>query len=91
VLADDPPLLADYDAMRIGMHLDRTPERTCRYRVLVVVESHEAVLGDGCLHRAESIERANIANELRPLTLERSPDRLRGQLRMGMHLGVGDA
>jgi hypothetical protein len=32
MLADDPPVLADYDAIRIGMHLDRTLDRTSRHR-----------------------------------------------------------
>src|SRR6202040_2157780 len=33
----------------------------------------------------------DIRNELRPLRLEHLPDRLVGQLRMAMRLGVGDA
>ena len=32
-----------------------------------------------------------IWNELWPLRLEHLPDRLLGQLRMGVHLGVGNA
>src|SRR5262245_52707428 len=91
MLADDPPVLADYNAIRIGMNLDRTPDRTGRHRVLVVVEAHQAGLRDRRLHRVESIEPASIGNELRALRLEHFPDRLLGQLRMVMHLGVGDA
>src|ERR1700732_1374637 len=91
MLSDDPPVLADYDAIRIGMNLDRTPDRTGRHRVSIVVEAHQAGLRDRCWHRVESIEPAGIGNELRPLRLEHLPDRLLGQLRMGMRLGVGDA
>src|SRR5215217_6488397 len=39
----------------------------------------------------EAIEPASIGNELRPFRLEHLPDRLLGQLRMAMRLGVGDA
>src|SRR5206468_5171595 len=91
MLADDPPILADHDAIRIGMNLDRTPDRTGRHRVLVVVEAHQAGLRDRCRHRVESIEPAGIGNEPRPLRLEYLPDRLLGQLRMAMRFGVGDA
>src|SRR5580700_1379698 len=90
MLSDDPPVLADYDAIRIGMNLDRTPDRTGRHRVSIVVEAHQAGLRDRCRHCVESIEPAGIRNELRPLRLEHLPDRLLGQLRMVMHLGVGD-
>src|SRR3954468_4694473 len=89
MLSDDPPVLADYDAICISMNLDRTSDRTGRHRVLVVVEPHQACLRDRRLHRVESIELASIGNELRPLRLEHFPDRLLGQLWMAMHLGVG--
>jgi hypothetical protein len=39
---DDPPVLADRDAVCIGMHLDRTADRT--YRIFVIVEAHQAGL-----------------------------------------------
>src|ERR1700676_4900876 len=91
MLSDDPPVLADYDAIRIGMNLDRTPDRTGRHRVSIVVEAHQAGLRDRCRHRVESIEPAGIGNELRPLRLEHLPDRLLGQLRMAMRFGVGNA
>src|SRR5438132_2470944 len=66
MLGDNAPVLADYDAIGIGMNLDRTPDRTGRHRVLVVVEAHQAGLRDGCRHRVESIEPAGIGNEPRP-------------------------
>src|SRR5271155_3943213 len=91
MLSNEPPVLADYDAIRVGMNFDRSSDRTGRHRVLVVVEAHQAGLRDRCRHRVESIELAGIGNELRPLRLEHLPDRLLGQLRMVMHSCVSDA
>ena len=91
MLGNDASVLADHDAVGIGMNLDRTPDCAGRDRVLVVVEAHQAGLRDRCRHRVESVEPAGIGNELRPLRLEHLPDRLFGQLRMAMRLGVGDA
>jgi hypothetical protein len=62
-----------------------------RHRVLIVVEAHLAGLGVRRRHCVESIEPAGIRNEPRPLRLEHFPDRLLGQLRMVIHLGVGNA
>jgi hypothetical protein len=91
MLGDNASVLADYDAIRIGMNLDRTPDSTRRHRVLIVVEAHQAGLRDRCRHRVESIELAGIGNELWPLRLEHLPDRLLGQLWMVMRLGIRDA
>ena len=91
MLGDDPPVLADHDAVRIGMDLDRTPDGAGGHRVLVVVEAHQAGLRDRRRHRVESVEPAGIGDELRPFRLEHLPDRLLGQLRMAVRLGVGDA
>src|ERR1700730_700765 len=91
MLADDPPVLADHDAVGIGMNLDGTPDGARCHRVFVVVEAHQAGLRHRRLHRVESVELAGIGNELRSLRLEHLPDRLVGQLRMAMCLGVGDA
>src|ERR1700683_3161297 len=91
MLGDDTAVLTDYDAIGISMNLNRTTDCTGRDRVLVVVKAHQAGLRDRCRHRVESIEPPGIGNELRPLCLEHLPDRLLGQLRMAMHLGVGDA
>src|ERR1700681_679885 len=91
MLSDDPPVLADYDAIRIGMNLDRTPDRTGRHRVSIVVEAHQTGLRDRCRHCVESIEPAGIGNELRPLHLEHLPHRLLGKLWVAMRLGVSDA
>ena len=91
MLGDDPPVLADYDAVRIGMNFDRTSDRARRHRVFVVVEAHQAGLRDRRRHRVEAVEPARIGNELRPFRLEHFPDRLLGQFRMAMCLGVGNA
>ena len=91
MLGDDPPILADHDAVGIGMDLDGTSDRAGCHRVFVVVEAHQAGLRDRCRHRMEAIEPASIGNELWPLRFEHLPDRLVGQLRMAMRLGVGNA
>jgi hypothetical protein len=84
-VADNPAVLADHDAVRIGVNLDRTPDRAGGHRVPVVVKAHQAGLRDRGRHRVEAIEPADI-NELRSLRLEHIPDRLPGMMR----LGVGD-
>src|SRR5271170_2244758 len=91
MLGNDASILADHDAVGIGMNLDRTPDCTGCDRVFVVVEAYQAGLRDRCRHRVESIEPASIWNELRALGFEHLPDRLFGQFRMAMRLGVGDA
>src|SRR5947207_15883008 len=45
VLADDLAILADYDAIGIGMNLDWPTDRLGHHRVFVVVEANEAGLG----------------------------------------------
>ena len=91
MLGDNTPVLADDDAIRIGVNFDGTTDSAGSYRVLVVVEAYQAGLRDRCRHRVESIEPASIGNELRALGFEHLPDRLFGQFRMAMRLGVGDA
>jgi hypothetical protein len=46
MLADDGPILADHDAIRIGLDLDRVADRARSHRIFVVVEAHQASLGD---------------------------------------------
>jgi hypothetical protein len=89
MFGDDAPVLADYDAIRIGMDLDRTPDGAGGYRVFVVVETHQAGLRDRRRHGVESIEPTSIGNKLRPLGLEH-PDRPISELGMAMRLGIGD-
>jgi hypothetical protein len=46
MLADNPAVLADHDAIGICVYLDRTPDRAGGHGVLVVVEAHQAGLRD---------------------------------------------
>ena len=57
MFGDDAPVLADYDAIRIGMDLDRTPDGAGGYRVFVVVETHQAGLRDRRRHRVDPSNR----------------------------------
>src|SRR5829696_9803598 len=89
MLADDRTVLADHDAIGIGLDLDRPPDGARCDRVLVVVEPHQAGLRDRCLDRAEAIERTTDRYELRALRLEDLPDRPVGQFGMLVRFGVG--
>jgi hypothetical protein len=91
MLADDPAVLADHDTIGIGVDIGRPPDRAGRHRVLVVVEAHQAGLGDRRGHCVEAIEPADVANQHGPLRLEHLPDRLVRKLRMLVCFGVGDA
>jgi len=89
MFGDDPPVLADYDAVGIGMNLDRTPDCVGCHRVLVVVEATRQVF-DTTPAPSEAVEPAGIGTSF-GRSLRTPPDRLVGQLRMAMRLGVGDA
>src|SRR5258705_13431192 len=91
MLGNDASVLADHDAVGIGMDLDRTSDCAGRDRVPVVVEAYQAGLRDRCRHRVESVEPTGIGNKLWPLRLEHLPDCLLGQFWMAMRFGVGDA
>jgi len=94
-LADDHPVLADGDAIGIGLDLDRPAHRSGGDGVLVVVEANEAGFGDGSGHRVEAIEPARRAignrHQLRPLRLKHLPDRPIGDPGMLVRLGEGNA
>src|SRR3954452_5064015 len=70
MLGNNASVLADHNAVGVGMNLNRASDGAGRDRVLVVVEAHQAGLGDRCRHRVESVEPAGIGNELRPLGFE---------------------
>ena len=91
MLGNDASVLADHNAVGVGMNLYRPPDSAGRDRVFIVVEPHQAGLRDRCRHRVESVEPAGIGNELRSLGFEHLPDRLFGQFWMPVRLGVGDA
>jgi hypothetical protein len=65
MLADDCALLADDDAIGIGLDLDRPTDRTRGDRVLVVVEAHQAGLRDRGSRRVEPVEWPSNLHELR--------------------------
>ena len=91
MLADDCAILADHNAIGIGLDLDRPPHGARGDRVLVVVKPHETGLRDRSLRRVEPVEWAGDLHELRPLRLESLPDRAVGQFGMLVRFGVGDA
>jgi len=61
MLADDTPVLAQLDPVGIGAHLHRAADGAGLDRVLVVVEPHEAGLGDRRLDGVEPVEAALAA------------------------------
>ena len=91
MLGNDASVLADHNAVSVGVNLDRPPDSAGRDRVFIVVEPHQTGLRDRCRHRVESVEPAGIGNELWSLGFEHLPYRLFGQFRMAMRFGVGDA
>src|SRR5271167_606223 len=91
MFADDCAVLADHEAIGIGLELDRPADGTRGDRVLVVVEPHETGLRDRGLRRVEPVEWPSNLHQLRALRLESLPDRAVGQLGMLVRLGVGDA
>ena len=90
MLGDDPPVLADDDAVGVGVDVDRAPDRARAHRIAVVVEPHEAGLRHRGRQRVESVEADAIRNELRTLVLERLPDRLSALLGVSVRLGPDD-
>ena len=91
VLGDDPPVLANDDAVGVGVDVDRAADGAGVDRISVVVEAHEAGLRHRGRQRVESVEASAIGNELRPLLLEDLPDRPPALFGMGVRLGPDDA
>jgi hypothetical protein len=73
MLADDHTVLADHDAVGIGLDLDRPADGARGDRVLVVVEPHQAGLRDRCLCRVEPVKWAGNRHQLRALRLKGLP------------------
>ena len=91
MLGDDPPVLADDDAVGVGVDVGLpAPDRARAHRIAVVVEPHEAGLRHRGRQRVESVEADAIRNELRTLVLERLPDRLSALLGVSVRLGPDD-
>ena len=62
MLGDDLAVLADHDAVGIGLDFDGSTDRPGRDRVLVVVEAHQAGLRDRRRRAVEAIEPASIGH-----------------------------
>ena len=56
MFGNDPAVLADHDAVRVGLDLNGPSERARCHRVLVVVEAHQTGLGDRGGHGVEAVE-----------------------------------
>ena len=91
VLGDDPPVLADDDAVGVGVDVDRAADRAGADRIAVVVEANEAGLRHRGRQRVESVEAAAVRDESRALFLERLPDRLPAVFGVGVRFGPDDA
>src|ERR1700728_2798819 len=72
----DAPVLADQDALGVGVNVDGAADRAGAHRVFVVVEPNEASRRHRGQQCVEPVEAAAIGNELWPLLLEHFPDRL---------------
>ena len=90
MFANCAAILADENAIGIGMDLHRPTHSSGRHRVLVVVKAHRS-LGDRRRHGMEAVKASGVGNQLRSLALEDLPHCLLRELRMPMGLGVGDA
>ena len=84
-------ILPAFQPVGIGADLDGTADRAGVDRVTVLVEPHEAGLGDGGRDGMESVKRSDIRDQARPLGLEHLPDRLVRNVGVPVRLGVGDA
>src|SRR6478672_3400589 len=91
MLGNDPAVLADYDAVRIGLDFNRPPNGAGRDRVFVVVEAHQAGLGDRGGHGMETVEATGIGDEPWSLSFEDFPDGSVRELRMSVRFGVSNA
>ena len=74
MFSDYPAVLADDDAIGIGLNLDRPADRVSGHRVLVVVEAHQTGLGDRSRHATESVKPPGIGND--PAAPPQTPARL---------------
>jgi hypothetical protein len=70
MFGNDPAVLADHDAVSIGLDLNGPPDRARFHRVLVVVEAHQTGLGDRGRDSMEAVEPTRIRHEIGSLGLE---------------------
>ncbi len=90
MLGDNPPVLANDDAIGVGVDVDRTADSAGADRITVVVEPHQAGLRHRGRQRVESIKAAAIGNEPWALGLERLPDRSPALFGVGVRPGPGE-
>jgi hypothetical protein len=64
MVAHDPPVLADHNAVSIGVDFGRPAGGTRCHRASIVIEAHQAGLRDGGRDVVESAEAAGLGNEL---------------------------
>ena len=64
MVAHDPLVLADHNAVCIGADFGRPAGGTRCHRVFIVIEAHQAGLRDGGREVVESAEAVRIGNEL---------------------------
>lgn len=88
---DNLTILPAFQPVGIGAYLDRTADRTGIDRVAVLVEAHEAGLGDGSRDGMEAVERADIGHQARALLCKHLPDRLVRNVGVPVRLGIGNA
>jgi hypothetical protein len=84
MLGNNPAVLADYDTVRIGLDFNGPPNGARRHRVFVVVEAHQAGLGDRGGHGMEAVKATGIGDEPRSLSFEDFPDGSVRELRMSV-------
>jgi hypothetical protein len=78
MLHHDAPVLADHDALGVGVNVDWTTDCAGAHRVFIVVEPRQARLRHRCLLHMEPVEATAIGDELGPLFLKHLPYGLLG-------------
>jgi hypothetical protein len=87
MLAHQFAIVADDDAIAIGVNIDRSAHRPGQHRVAIVVEADQAGHRHRSRQRMEAVEATGIGDELGALLLEHLPDG--ALLELGMLMGPG--
>ena len=90
MVADDRPVLADHDALGIGLDLHRPADGPRHDAVPVVIEPHEARLGHRADLDAAPIKRAPVRDQRGAFRLEHLKDRALGLIGMRLTASRGD-
>jgi hypothetical protein len=91
VITDNLTILTQFDPIGIGADFHRSPDRTGRHRVFVLVELNQAGLRDRRGHAVEPVKAPGIRDEAGTFGFEHLPDGLVTQFGMTVRLGVSDA